>query len=191
MGNTLSLRTTLTRGQGPRGLAPPVTEDPALLLTMSKAPDRQKMMPLSLIISQKTRRNDYSPLSRLKTLNYGDEVLAIQEAKNKGADNAILLNTRDELTCATNGNIYIQLDGNWLTPPLSSGVLNGTIRQKLLEEKIVQEARVLYSDLNDISAMAYSNALTGIIPVAALEQKKMDSEAFRSCFGDRDWALED
>jgi hypothetical protein len=70
-----AIRTTLTRGSGPRGLAPP--PEPAPFLFASAAPARPGLFFARLrLLPTKIARNETSPVSRLKTLGYLDAVLA-------------------------------------------------------------------------------------------------------------------
>src|SRR5262249_14450073 len=78
------LRLTATRGAGPRGLLPPASPEPTLLMTLSPIPPLTAA-PLSLHVATVTRRNEFSPLSRIKALPYLDNVLALQEAREHGA----------------------------------------------------------------------------------------------------------
>jgi branched-chain amino acid aminotransferase len=125
------LRVTVTRGAGPRGLAPPVAPRPAIFMTLSPMPAVQKM-PLSLHIATATRRNEHSPLSRIKALPYLDNLLALSEARTHGADDALLLNTRGTIACATVANVFVIREGRLETPPVCDGALPGTMRALVL-----------------------------------------------------------
>lgn len=125
-----SMRITLSRGTGPRGLLPPRDCRPTLVMSafLSKPGETR---PLSAAISE-IRRNEHSPLSRLKTLSYLDNVLAQREAAERGADEAILLNTAGRLACAARANLFIVRDRSLFTPPVSEGVLPGIARAEVM-----------------------------------------------------------
>jgi branched-chain amino acid aminotransferase len=125
------LRITVTRGAGPRGLAPPETPCPTILMTLSPMPSARKT-PLSLHIATVTRRNEHSPLSRIKALPYLDNLLALSEARAQGADDALMLNTRGTIVCASVANIFVIRDERLETPPVSDGALPGTMRALVL-----------------------------------------------------------
>ena len=125
------LRVTVTRGAGPRGLAPPEAPRPTILMTLSPMPTVRKT-PLSLHIATVTRRNEHSALSRIKALPYIDNVLALSEARAHGADDALLLNTGGTIACATVANVFVVREGRLETPPVSDGALPGTMRALVL-----------------------------------------------------------
>lgn len=168
------LRLTITRGSGPRGLLPPETAHPAVLLTLSPMPAARKE-PLSLHIATVTRRNEFSPLSRIKALPYLDHVLALQEARAHGADEALLLNTRGSIACASVANVFALREGRLATPPISGGALPGTMRALVLalakETGLAAAECTLYvEDLaaadevfitNSISRLTTANELNG------------------------------
>jgi branched-chain amino acid aminotransferase len=125
------LRITVTRGTGPRGLAPPETPCPTILMTLSPMPPARET-PLSLHIATVTRRNEHSPLSRIKALPYLDNLLALSEARAQGADDALMLNTRGTIACASVANVFVIRDKRLETPPVSDGALPGTMRALVL-----------------------------------------------------------
>ena len=133
-----SLRLTLTRGVAARGLWPEDLGTPTLVIV--PGPGRPHFEPLDVVVARSTCRNERSPLSRIKSLNYLDGILARQEALGRGADEAILLNTRGELTEAAIANLFLQMDGEWLTPPVRDGVLPGVMRGQLLARGFAREA---------------------------------------------------
>ena len=85
-----ALRLTLPRGPGPRGPAPPAEPQPTILATLAPLP-ATLFAPLTLHQTS-IRRNETSPLSRAKSLGYGDAVLAAAEARAAGFDDALFLN---------------------------------------------------------------------------------------------------
>lgn len=125
------------------------------------------------------RRNDYSPLSRIKSTNYLDNVLAHFAAKEMGAEDALLLNTKGDLVCATAGNVFFIKDQKVFTPPVSSGVLPGITRKKIIAlcQKLkipVIEACITPAMLDTIDALFITNSLVGIKPVLALNAWRFD-----------------
>ncbi len=79
------------------------------------------------------RRNETSPLSRLKTLNYLDNLLARRAARAAGADEAILLNTRGDVAEGAASNLFVVRRRELLTPPVDAGALPGIARATVLE----------------------------------------------------------
>ena len=80
------------------------------------------------------RRDERSPLARVKSLSYLDNVLARRGAALAGADEALLLNTKGALADATGANLFVVLGGALFTPDLASGALPGTVRACVLEQ---------------------------------------------------------
>ncbi len=80
-----------------------------------------------------TRRNEHSPLARIKSLNYLDNLLAGAEARRAGADEAILLNTTGMLAEASASNLFIVNNGRLLTPAVRAGLLPGITRACVIE----------------------------------------------------------
>ncbi|MYZ52075.1 aminodeoxychorismate synthase component I [Malikia spinosa] len=81
-----------------------------------------------------------------------------------GVFDAILWNGQGELTECTRGNIALQIDGEWLTPALSCGLLDGVGREVALREGRVREAVLRVEDLQRASGLAFLNSLRGWIP---------------------------
>lgn len=79
------------------------------------------------------RRNEHSPLAGVKATSYTENVLALSDATHQGFDEAVLGNTRGELCEGTTSNIFVVLEDQLLTPPLSSGCLPGVTRALVLE----------------------------------------------------------
>jgi para-aminobenzoate synthetase/4-amino-4-deoxychorismate lyase len=74
---------------------------------------------------------------------------ALQEARVRvpGCADVLLFNQRGEVTESTIANVVVEMDGHLTTPPLSCGLLAGTLRAELLERGVVQEACMTVEDL--------------------------------------------
>lgn len=73
----------------------------------------------------------------------------------------LLFNQRGELTEFTRGNVAIQLDGQWWTPSLDSGLLPGTYRRELLAQGRLKEAVIPVGRLAQAQGLAFFNGLRG------------------------------
>ncbi|WP_413206216.1 aminotransferase class IV [Rhodospirillum sp. A1_3_36] len=180
-----SLRLTLTRGTGHRGLLPPAEPSPTVLITA--APPAPPMGPVRLIIAQSTRRNEYSPLSGLKSLNYGDGILARREAQARGADDAVILNTAGRLAETTIATPFVLLGDRMVTPPLSEGGVAGIAREDILRAGLAEEAKLSLDDLKRTNGMVLTNSL-GIrwvheLEGAALREPIDFMSLFTECLG--------
>ena len=93
---------------------------------------------------------------------------AWREAESKGAFDMLFFNDRGELTEGGRTSVFIKLDGQWWTPPLSSGVLPGVMRSVLLEDASMQarERVLLRADVLRAEALVLCNALRGAVPAA-------------------------
>ncbi len=78
-------------------------------------------------------RHAASPLAGVKTISWLANVWSVAEAQKEGFDEVILLNERGEIAECTAANIYLVKGDNILTPPLSSGCLEGVTRGIIFE----------------------------------------------------------
>lgn len=156
-----SLRLTMSRGPSQaRGVWPPALPmTPTLLATLAPFAATPRP-PLRLTVARSVRRNAHSPLSLIKSLNYGDAILARREAENRGADDALMMNGAGNIACATVGNIFLRIGGLWITPPISDGVLAGTARRRLIPMLDAAERAIAPADLERADAGLISNSLS-------------------------------
>ena len=80
----------------------------------------------------------------------------------------LLWNERGELTEFTRGNVALRMAGRWLTPPLSSGLLPGIARARLLREGVIEEAVLMRDDLARAEGVAFFNSLRGWIEASVV-----------------------
>ncbi len=141
--------------------------------------------PARLIIARVTRRNEFSPLAGVKSLNYLDNILARQEAAARGVDDAVLLNTRERVAETTIANLFAVLEGEILTPPLRDGALPGIMRAEVLRAG-AQEGTLTPANLTGAREIFLTSSL-GIRSVAALEGQSLSdfsvAQAMRAKLG--------
>lgn len=85
------------------------------------------------VVTSPWRRNEWAATVGAKCTSYADSAIALADAKARGADEALLANTKGELCEGTASNVFIVIDGEIVTPPLSSGCLAGITRQLVIE----------------------------------------------------------
>lgn len=131
------LRLNWSRGGAGRGIEATTTGAERFWLTLQ--PVQPQFSAVSTVISRLEQRNAASVLSRCKSFAYGQSIVARREARQRGAEEALLINTAGQLCCGTVANLLVRRRGIWLTPPLSSGCLPGVMRERCLTTGLAQE----------------------------------------------------
>jgi para-aminobenzoate synthetase/4-amino-4-deoxychorismate lyase len=85
-------------------------------------------------------------------------------SRHPRATDVVLVNDRGELTETTIANLALRIDGEWLTPPIESGLLPGTLRAELLASGCLTEGRLGPAHLTEAEGIARFNALRGWEP---------------------------
>jgi len=101
-----------------------------LVITTADLPHYPEMVRLAL---REHARHAASPLAGVKTISWLDSVWVAEEAKREGYDEVVLLNERGEVSECTAANIFAVRNDKVMTPPLSSGCLEGVTRGVLME----------------------------------------------------------
>lgn len=83
------------------------------------------------------------------------------EPKNAEVFDTVLFNENGQITEGTRGNIAVQMDGQWVTPPLQCGLLPGVGRALAISQGRLVEKVVLIEDLRRITGWAFVNSLRG------------------------------
>lgn len=177
-----SLRLTVTRGAGPRGLLPPHDVAPTIMLTAFGMTHEPHTLPAASLTVSDIRRNEGSPLSRIKALGYLDNIMALSAARDAGFDDAVMLNNAGRVCSATAANIFAMTGQRLVTPPLEDGVLGGITRARLLKAAAGQgydvvEESLGVEQLKSADSLYLTNSLIGIRLVASLDGQGFDTAA--------------
>jgi len=130
------IRLVATRGVGLLGISISHTACPTIFVIADKIslyPPEVYERGLRCVISSIVRNHPNSTPPRIKSLNYLNNVMAKFEAKDAGADEAIMLNVEGYVAECTGDNIFLVRDGEILTPPPSAGILEGVTRNLVME----------------------------------------------------------
>ena len=101
-----------------------------LIIYTAPLPDYREPVRLTL---REHGRHAASPLAGVKMISWLPNVWSVAEAQKEGFDEVVLLNERGEVAECTAANVYLVKGDKILTPPLSSGCLEGVTRGVLFE----------------------------------------------------------
>ena len=123
------VRLTVTGGTGPAGTTRG-DAGPTVLVVCGPQSVWDVAAP---VITVPWMRNERGALAGLKTTSYAENVIALQRAHDAGAEEAIFPNTQGNLCEGTGTNVFVVVDDQLVTPPLTAGCLAGVTRELLLE----------------------------------------------------------
>lgn len=121
------------------------------------------------------RRNETSPFTYMKTLSYSDCIWEKRKAKENGFDEPIFLNTKGEICEGATTNIFFVSKDKIVTPPVSSGLLNGVMRQYIMKIVNVEERIIRPENIGEFTEIFITNSLLGVMSV-----KRFGEQIFNS-----------
>ena len=176
------LRLAVSAGEGDMIPDPSICSDPTVLITARNLvllPPEKYESGFKAMLSSLCR-NSRSPLSRLKSACYMENILARMAAKAAGCDEAILLNERGYLAEGSTSNIFLVSNGKLITPSLKSGILSGITREVVLEIARLSniktlERRVELKELIEAEEAFMTNSIMELMPLTWFEGKPIGS----------------
>lgn len=171
------VRLVVTRGVGALGVDPTSCRDPAVFCIADEvrlfAPDRLATG-IDLVTASVRRPGPDLLDPRVKSLNYLNSVLAKQEARRQGADEALLLNAHGHVAEASVANVFVVRRGSLATPPPTDGALEGITRDTVLRLAAAAGITAGERTLGRVDLIAADEVfLTGtgarIVPVRSLD----------------------
>ena len=140
-------------------------------------------------------RHAGSPLAGVKTISWLNSVWAVAEAQREGFDEVVLLNERGEVSECTAANIFAVKGDKVLTPPLSSGCLEGVTRSVLAEVApdtgtSVVEQTLRLEDLYNAGEVFITSTNRNVIGVREIAGRKIGDGTMGAVTGRLDAAFE-
>ncbi len=169
------LRIMLTRGAGERGYSIKGADKPTLAMTLhSLPPVNPDEPPQWSLVTSSFRIPAGDVLATFKSASKLLNVLARAEAEDRGADEALLLNTNGEVAETAGGNVFWVYNDKICTVPTGRGVLPGITRAVVLE--ICQalgfetNKRVIKPEhLRNAAGVFVTQSALGIVPVVSFD----------------------
>lgn len=119
------------------------------------------------------RVNSLSPLVGVKSCNYLEHLMALDEAKARVFDEAIRVNERGYVTSGCMANVFWLKDDILYTPSLKTGCLPGTTREFVLENVECREVEATLDELYIAGAIFLTSAGLGIAAVNECNGRKL------------------
>ena len=118
----------------------------------------------------------------MKTLAYLDPVLSLQEAKAKGADDALIVSTSGSIACTSMANVFILNQNSLVTPALDGSVLPGVIRRLILDvaPKLglnVSERTCSVAELLEADLVMASNSVRFLTKIIAVDDRPLSTQS--------------
>jgi branched-chain amino acid aminotransferase len=184
------VRLIATRGEGPLGIDPTLCSEPRLICIVDRIavyPEKKRSEGLDLLTSSWRRPSADVLDPRVKSLNYLNNVMAKLEAKQRGGDEALLLNASGAIAETSVANIFAVREGDLLTPPSTDGALEGITRATVLEIAASLGIPARAQSLGRFDLFAADEVfLTGsgaaLVPVRSLDGRSIGAAAVRPVY---------
>ena len=182
--NKISNRIRFAVYRNAEGFYNPTSNDVQFVVTCSKlTSEKYVFLPLNYEVELfKDFHVSKHLLSTLKTNNKMINVVASVFAKENGFDNCLLINDDKNVVEAINGNIFMKMGNQLITPPTSDGCLNGIMRKQIIalvskmENIEMIEKSISPFDLQKADELFISNVITGIQSITKYRKKEFTSE---------------
>ncbi|MBW1678821.1 MAG: aminotransferase class IV [Deltaproteobacteria bacterium] len=141
--------------------------------------DQRPPQPVKLCISNELRGNE--SIYHYKTTSYLQNLYHKTIAREKGFDDNIILNWKEQVLETSTANLFFIIGNKIITPPRELPLLNGIMRQNLLSQGsignyILIEDHLTKKDLKKIGAAFITSAIVGICPVNKIEDQVFSVE---------------
>ena len=182
--NNVSNRVRFTVYRNAEGFYNPTSNDVQFIITCSELSSDKYLFSTSNYEIELFKDFNVSKhlLSTLKTNNKMINVVASVFAKDNGFENCLLINDDKNVVEAINGNVFMKMGNQLITPPTSDGCLNGIMRKQILaivnkmENIQIIEKSISPFDLQKADELFITNVITGIQPITKYRKKEFTSE---------------
>ncbi|MBV7273546.1 aminotransferase class IV [Clostridium sp. PL3] len=120
------------------------------------------------------KRNQYSRLTYLKSLNYLENILEHDKCITEGYNEVLFFNVENNLSEGSVSNVYFIKNNKIYTPSIECGLLNGTVRKFIINNFEVVEGKFNKDTLMNADGIFLTNSVMGVMKVSTLCDKKLD-----------------
>lgn len=163
------LRITYTGGLSPLG-SDRGDAGPTLVVALGETARRPDT---TAAVTVPWTRNERSAVAGLKTTSYAENVVALARAHEQGATEALFANTTGALCEGTGSNVFVVVDGELHTPPLSSGCLAGITRALAVEWTGARESELPLDVLERADEIFLTSTLRDVQAVHRIDGRQL------------------
>ncbi len=120
---------------------------------------------------------------QFKTFPYDSHYEVVDEARAHGFDDAIIFNKANNVTETGLSNLAFLLDGTWFTPPISAGILPGTMRSLAIEKCGVQVRNIHITEVPQADEIFLLSSLKVAQPVLQVGEMRFQCGPSSQAFG--------
>lgn len=177
------LKLLLTRGNArARGYRPHGDEIPRCILYHFAAPPPVPETPVH-VVRLDLQLGENPLLAGIKHCNRLELVLAARQLQVHDAFEGLLASSTGQLVSGTTSNVFIRRGGQWMTPEVDRCGIAGVMRAVVLREaraagRPVQVSVPAFAALADCEALCLSNVRLGLLPVARLDGRPLEQDAW-------------
>jgi branched-chain amino acid aminotransferase len=125
-----------------------------------------------------------------KVFPYTHHLDLLAKATDQGVDEFICVNEFGRVTEGAVSNVALRIDGQWITPPITSGILPGVIRALAIEKCDFLVREISEQDLMSCNGAIAMSSLKIALPIASIDARpiKIDSDSEQMCLKLRELA---
>jgi branched-chain amino acid aminotransferase len=163
------LRVTVTGGPGALG-SDRAAVDPTVIVAGGPLP---AWPPAADVAVAPWPRNERGALTGIKSVSYGENVVALAHARDRGAGEALFPNLAGNLCEGTGTNVFLGLGGRLVTPPLAAGCLAGVTREVVIELVDVVEDDVAMATLAGADEAFLTSSTRDVQPIRSIDGRPL------------------
>lgn len=178
------VRVVITRGTGPLTYDPSTAQEPLrviVVVPLTLPPREHYENGIGVAILRASRPTDDARAAGAKASNYLANLLAVHEAKQKGAQEALVVGKDGQVLEGASSNIFVVKDGKARTPEPQPGILVGITRASVLEAAAeagieVEEGEVRPEDLYGADEAFITSSIREVMPVVRADGRPIGTE---------------
>ena len=97
----------------------------------------------------------------------------LELAKSLKFDDGIIVRSDGQVAETSTASLLLKIKNRWVTPPLSSGILNGVVRALVLEADLAQVSRIDFQDLERVESGLLLTSLRNAQNIASIAGRKL------------------
>ena len=164
-----SLKLLLAQGKHPRGFIRLSFAGDGLWAAVH-LPYVEISTPAKLLTYRQTLVIDRNPI---KSYPYTHRLEILDAVKGRGYDEAIVINSDGKVSEGAVTNLLLKIAGQWVTPPISDGVLPGIVRALVIESCGVRVRSIALSEIQNIESAFLLSSLRIAHPVASIDDREL------------------